>query len=110
MSRKGGGANRTAGRSAFGGGAAGAAPAPAAASGGGGGAVAKAAGRGTAERGAKATQLAGLRKQLNNVNKDLRHFNEAWQKRAHPGDESRRDRLNEKAFLQKTIARVRGKS
>jgi hypothetical protein len=67
---------------------------------------ASAPGRGTEDRARKARILAGLRKQLRSVDADLVHHNEEWQ-RKHPGDDSRRDRLDEKRFVEKEIARLR---
>jgi hypothetical protein len=70
---------------------------------------AKAQGRGTAERAGRARSLVGLRRQLKTVQADLRFHSAEWQKRAHVSDESRRDRLNEEAFVKRQIDKLRSK-
>ncbi len=70
---------------------------------------AKAPGRGTPERAARARSLAGMRKQLNNVKADLRHYDAKWGARNDAIDDSRRDRLDELAYVKRQIARARGK-
>lgn len=64
-------------------------------------------GRGTAERSAKARSLADLRRQRNAVRADLKHYTAEHAAR-NPHDQSRADRLDELAAVNRQIGRTRG--